>query len=100
LFSSESLKLGRHRKATVTSPRRCRSAKQIPRSNVAGLDRPEFDGDLQLGQIDLTNRSPATAVNLMPVDLSSQTKQNRIQLKLFACGKAIMKKCHLFDWWK
>jgi hypothetical protein len=60
----------------VTSPRRCPSAKQIPRSSVAGRDRPEFDGDLQLGQIDLTNRSPATAVNLMPVDFVIADKKS------------------------
>ena len=35
----------------------------------------------------------------MPVDFVIANKK-RIQLKLFACGKAIMKKCHLFDWWK
>jgi hypothetical protein len=81
LFLSESLRLGTHRKATVTSPRRCPSAKQIPRSSVAGRDRPEFDGDLQLGQIDLTNRSPATAVNLMPVDfvIANKTKSDPVE---------------------
>jgi hypothetical protein len=68
-------------KATVTSPRRCPSAKQIPRSSVAGRDRPEFDGDLQLGQSDLTNRSPATAANLMPVDfvIANKTKSDPVE---------------------
>jgi hypothetical protein len=48
---------------------------------LQAANRPEFDGDLQLGQIDLTNRSPATAVDLMPVDfvIANKTKSDPVE---------------------
>jgi hypothetical protein len=76
-------RLGSARVAKRRSLRRAgaRRPSKSQRSSVAGRDRPEFDGDLQLGQSDLTNRSPATAVNLMPVDfvIANKTKSDPVE---------------------
>src|SRR5260370_8647253 len=86
-------RLGSARIAKRRSLRRAgtRRLSKSQRSDVAGRDRPEFDGDLQFDQSDLTNRSPATAVKLMPVGfvVANKTKFNPVgPLPLW---KAVMK---------
>src|SRR5260370_28101832 len=91
-------RLGSARIAKRRSLRRAgtRRLSKSQRSDVAGRDRPEFDGDLQFDQSDLTNRSPATAVKLMPVGFVVANKTKIESSWTSSPVESDHEKCHLF----